>query len=211
MEKVNKNIMMVLYIGEFLDDKRHGKGRLILDGIKSWSYKGEFIDDKICGKGIFRWDENKKYNGSWVNNEISGYGILIEGNLKYIGYFEHNLKQGYGANFYNGKTAILGLWQNNTIEGYGIIIVIKDKSCNNFEEINNNNNSDNNYYKFVKIENGEIIKSKIEEEEICKFKKSKEYNDMIQLYKNKIYPDFQNNLENSKSEEDESFSSYDNY
>ena len=31
--------------------KKHGKGKMYLDGIKTWSYKGEFIDDKISGKG----------------------------------------------------------------------------------------------------------------------------------------------------------------
>lgn len=203
-----------IYIGEFLDDKRHGKGKLILDGIKSWSYKGEFANDKINGEGKFRWNENKNYTGSWVNNELSGYGILVDGYKKYIGYFEHNMKHGYGANFYDGKSAILGKWENDTIEGYAVVILIKDKIYNNdFVEINTNINSDNNDYKFVKTENGIIIKSKLDEEELSEFQRSKEYNDMIQLFKNKIYPDFEKNLNNScsYSDGDQSCSSCDNY
>ena len=39
-----------IYIGEFKDNKKHGKGKMYLDGIKTWSYKGEFIDDKISRK-----------------------------------------------------------------------------------------------------------------------------------------------------------------
>ena len=100
---------------------------MFLDGIKSWSYKGEFVDDKITGKGKFKWNEQKLYIGSWLNNELSGYGILIDGNTKYIGYLENNKKHGIGANFYNSKSAILGNWQNDLIEGYAIIVIINNK------------------------------------------------------------------------------------
>ena len=97
---------------------------MFLDVIKSWSYKGEFFEDNINGNGKFKWNDQKIYNGSWVNNELSGYGILIDGNNKYIGYLENNKKNGYGASFYNSQNAILGFWQNDLIEGYAIIILI---------------------------------------------------------------------------------------
>ena len=191
---------------------------MFLDGIKSWSYKGEFYEDKINGKGRFKWNEQKIYNGSWINNELSGYGILIDGNTKYIGYLEHNLKQGLGASFYNSNTAILGKWQNDLIDGYAMIILINN---NNFEQNKkieitteeNNLSSDDDKFncKFVKTMKGKIIKSNLETDEIYKFKESPEYNEMIRLYKDKIYPDYQQNLDISKSEEIESTSSYGNY
>ena len=65
--------------------------------------------------------------------------------------------------------------------------------------------------KFVKTMKGKIIKSNLETDEIYKFKESPEYNEMIRLYKDKIYPDYQQNLDISKSEEIESTSSYGNY
>ncbi len=58
---------------------------------------------------------------------------------------------------------------------------------------------------------GKIIKSNLETDELYKFKESPEYNEMIRLYKDKIYPDYQQNLDISKSEEIESTSSYGNY
>ena len=41
----------------------------------------------------------KEYNGEWDNNELFGYGVLIDKNCKHIGYFQHNKKHGYGSSF----------------------------------------------------------------------------------------------------------------
>ena len=182
---------------------------MFLDGIKSWSYKGEFFEDKINGKGRFKWNEQKIYNGSWINNELSGYGILIDGNNKYIGYFEHNIKNGYGASFYNSQTAILGCWKNDLIEGYAIIILLNNNSEKSkkiqisSEENDISSDESNNDFKYVKTLKGEIIESR--------FKLSKEYDDMIQLYNEKIINDFEQSLEESKSEENQSSSFFGNF
>ena len=206
-----------IYLGEFKEDKRHGNGKMFLDGIKSWSYKGEFVEDKITGKGRFKWNEQKLYFGSWLNNELSGYGILIDGNTKYIGYFENNKKHGYGANFYNSKSAILGKWQNDLIEGYAIIIIINNNSelCKKIdittEENNMISNEEKYNFKYVKTSKGQIINTNLKEDELNKFKESKEYNEMVRLYKDKILPDFEQNLEESKSEENQSSSFFGNF
>ena len=209
-----------IYIGDFKDDKRHGNGKMFLDGIKSWSYKGEFVEDKITGKGRFKWNEQKWYIGSWLNNELSGYGILVDGNDKYIGYLEHNIKNGYGANFYNSHSAILGNWQNNLIEGYAVIILINnncEKSKKSEITIEENNianiasNEDQFNFKLVKTMKGEIVNANLEGDEINEVKESKEYEDMIKLYKEKIFPDFEQNLEESKSEENQSSSFFGNF
>ena len=206
-----------IYIGEFKDDKKHGKGKMFLDGIKSWSYNGEFVDDKISGIGKFKWNENKMYYGSWLNNELSGYGILIDGNTKYIGYLEHNMKYGYGAMFYNTKSGILGKWENDLINGYAIIVLFTNNCERNKKneittEENNMNNDDDKYnFKFVKTSKGEIINNKLEIDELNKFKEGQEYKDMIHLFKEKIISDYEHNLDISKSEENESSSIFGNY
>ena len=206
-----------IYLGEYKNDKRHGKGKMFLDGIKSWSYKGEFVEDKITGKGRFKWNENKSYNGSWLNNELSGYGILIDGDNKYIGYFEHNMKHGYGANFYNSHSAILGNWKNDLIEDFAIIVLINNNPEQNKKieittEENNMISEEEKYnFKYVKTVKGEIVKGDLEEDELNEFKESKEYEEMIRLYKDKILPDFEQNLEESKSEENQSSSFFGNY
>ena len=167
-----------IYFGEFKEDKRHGNGKMFLDGIKSWSYKGEFVEDKITGKGRFKWNEQKLYIGSWLNNELSGYGILIDGNTKYIGYFENNKKHGYGANFYNSNSAILGKWQNDLIEGYAIIIVVNNnselsKKIEISTEENNMIGDEEKYnFKYVKTSKGQIINTNLKDDELNKFKES---------------------------------------
>lgn len=65
-------------------------------------------------------------------------------------------------------------------------------------------NDDINNYKFVKTLKGEIIENNLEEDLIDEFKSSKEYNEMIFLYKNKIYPDFIQSIEKTNTEENES-------
>ena len=206
-----------IYIGDFKDNKKHGKGKMFLDGIKSWSYNGEFENDKISGKGKFKWNEQKMYFGSWLNNELSGYGILIDENTKYIGYLEHNMKNGYGAMFYDLQSAILGKWENDLINGYAVVILLNSnleqnkKYENTSDEININSDDDESNYKFVKTMKGEIVNNKLEEDELNKFKESQEYKDMIGLYKKKILPDFELNLDISKTDENESSSIFGNY
>lgn len=137
------------------------------------------------------------YTGEWENSELSGYGILTKENIRHIGYFSHNYKQGYGASFYYAKYAILGKWEKDVIEGISILIILID-----LEQSNNGDTKDN--FKIVKTSNGEIVENNLDNDEINEFKSSQEYNEMILLYKNKIYPDFLriiqgNNVEDSES------------
>ena len=66
-------------------------------------------------------------------------------------------------------------------------------------------------FKYVKTSKGEIINASLETNELNEFKESQEYNDMMRIYKEKIYHDYEQNLEISKSEENESSSSFANY
>ena len=130
-------------------------------------------------------------------------------NTKHIGYFSHNNMHGYGASFYNSQFAILGKWENDFIEGYAIIIELNDlDQSNNIINTNNefNCNSDELEMscKIVKTCKGEIIQNTLENEDLNEFKSSKDYKEMILLYKNRIYPDFLENLEKSSTEENES-------
>jgi hypothetical protein len=181
-----------IYIGDFKDNKKHGQGTLILSGIEDWSYKGEFRDDKISGVGQYKWNKNMEYIGEWENSELSGYGMLIKENTRHIGYFSHNNKHGRGASFYSTKYAILGKWENDLIEGNAIIIPLSDLS-----QSNNEDNIDN--YQFVKASKGEIIENNLETDEVNDFKSSQEFNDLLLLYRNKIYPQFLQNIKKNNN------------
>ena len=186
-----------IYIGVFKDNKKHGQGTLSLNGIKTWSYKGQFKNDKISGMGRFRWNKNMYYIGEWEDSELSGYGILVKENIRHIGYFSHNYKQGFGASFYYEKYAILGKWEKDAIEGISVLIILTD-----LEQSNNVDTRDN--FKIVKTSKGEIIENNLDDDEINEYKSSQEYNDMISLYKKKIYPDFLNMMESNNNEDTES-------
>ena len=97
------------------------------------------------------------------------------------------------------------------MEGNAIIIILinLDKSSNAINDLISNNNSNiNNNYQYVKTHKGEIVQINLEDDELKKFKSSKEYNDMIVLFKNKIYPDYIKSVENIYDEENEN--NYDN-
>ena len=140
---------------------------------------------------------------------MSGYGFLTNKDTKHIGYFSHDNMHGYGASFYHDQFAILGNWENDYIEGFAFIIELPDlEQSNNIINTNNEYNCDNdeleNNYQIVKTCKGEIVQKNIENDELNEFKNSKEYSEMIQLYKNKIYPDFLQYIEKNSCEENES-------
>ena len=58
--------------------------------------------------------------------------------------------------------------------------------------------------KIVKTCKGEIIQNTLENEDLNEFKSSKDYKEMILLYKNRIYPVFSESSEKSSTEENES-------
>ena len=172
-----------IYIGQFKQGMKNGKGNLILGGGKNYGYSGMFKDDKIWGKGKFKWNENKEYIGEWEDDEISGYGIIREGKMWHVGFFKHNLKEGFGATFYVEQNfALLGKWENDLIEGCAILI--------NLEENNNNGNVNLDNEIIVSMTKGEITNMSLEEEEINKFKNNKDYHEVIKLYKEKFYFDY---------------------
>ena len=172
-----------IYIGQFKQGMKNGKGNLILGGGKNYGYSGMFKDDKIWGKGKFKWNENKEYIGEWEDDEISGYGIIREGKMWHVGFFKHNLKEGFGATFYVEQNfALLGKWENDLIEGCAILI--------NLEENNHNGNVNLDNEIIVSMNKGEITNMSLEEEEINKFKNNKDYYEVIKLYKEKFYFDY---------------------
>ena len=82
------------FIGEFLNDKFNGLGRIIFnDGSY---YEGVFENNFQNGFGKFEY-ENYSYIGNWLNNKKNGFGEenFNDGSY-YKGYFINDLKKGYG-------------------------------------------------------------------------------------------------------------------
>ena len=171
-----------IYKGQFKENMKHGKGIILLQGDGNYGYEGDFKEDKISGKGKFKWNSKKEYIGEWENNEISGYGILLEDKIRHIGFFSHDVKQGYGATFSIEKSfVLLGKWENDLIEGPSILL--------NLPDINEDNiNFDNEI--IVGMFKGEIINMSLDEEDLFKFKNSQDYQNINKLYKEKFFPDY---------------------
>ena len=166
----------IIYQGYFKDNKKEGMGKLIMKN--NSGYEGQFKKNKICGKGIFKWSETKMYDGEWDNNEISGFGILTENDIKHIGYFSHDKKDGFGASFYTEKKfVIISKWVNDIIDGITIIISLN---------LNDDKSDDFKNEKIVIIKEGNIIKSEFNENEINEIKKNKDYNEMMKLFRDKF-------------------------
>lgn len=174
-----------VYIGQFKKNMKNGNGNLILGGGGGahYGYEGMFKNDKISGKGKFKWNDNKEYIGEWEDNEISGYGTIHEGKMLHIGFFKHNLKDGYGSTFYEEQNfALLGKWENDLIEGSAILINLSENNNNGIIDINNEI--------IVGMTKGEITDMNLEEDDLNKFKNSRDYKELIKLYKEKFFFDY---------------------
>lgn len=91
-------ISMFFHLGEWQNDRRHGKGTLqmqngdIYQG--DWSegekngqgqyefanndlYEGYWLNGKRHGKGVYRWNNGETYNGDWKNDRMNGQGVRI--------------------------------------------------------------------------------------------------------------------------------------
>ena len=102
------------YIGEFIDMKKWGIGKLITNKI---NYEGEFVNDKIDGKGRIKFLKSGiEYEGTFVNDNIEGYGKFkwINGDV-YEGEVKNNKMNGNGIYHYKNGKVFKGLFENGQI------------------------------------------------------------------------------------------------
>ena len=103
--------------------------------------------------------------------------------MLHIVFFKHNLKEGFGTSFQEEQNfTLLGKWEKDLIEGSAILINLSENNANGILDIHKEI--------IVCITKGEITKMNLEEDELNKFKNSKDYNELIKLYKEKFFFDF---------------------
>ena len=118
---INKSKKDNMYVGEFVDSKREGKGQLTTQKIH---YVGEFKYDKFNGEGKIEFSKlGHKYEGEFKNNEINGMGIFTWNNGEtYEGEMTNGKMNGYGKYTYTTGQIYEGNYVNGVKEGLGKLI-----------------------------------------------------------------------------------------
>ena len=106
------------YFGEIKNYTKDGKGIL---KCKNYIYEGDFVNDKKQGKGILTYTENgNKYEGEFNNDDINGYGIYTFKNMHtYQGQFLNGTFNGKGIYKWPDGCYFNGEYVNGIREGIG--------------------------------------------------------------------------------------------
>ena len=116
----------VIFVGQVNEKKeREGIGAVIFQD-KDFVIMGEFKEGDLNGKGIvFNKNLNKKiYEGSFVNGEKSGNGVLnLSNGDKYEGEFKNNKYNGKGVYYFKGGKSWSGNFKEGSFDGEGELTV----------------------------------------------------------------------------------------
>ena len=112
------------YEGEFHNDIKHGKGKIIFYNNDSESYEGDFNNGEITGKGFYIWKNKHNYLGDFLRGKMHGKGIYKwpDGNV-YEGEYIYGIKEGYGEFKWNDGRIYKGPFKNGKQHGKGKLTV----------------------------------------------------------------------------------------
>lgn len=110
-----------LYFGEANQKKqRHGFGLMLYNNNKF--YEGMWINDRKNGLGCEFYFDSYFFFGFFNKGVRSGFGKYISKKSKviYEGYWVNDVKNGYGIMFQNNDTVFIGKWRNGFKHGLGM-------------------------------------------------------------------------------------------
>ena len=113
-----KNAKGNLYVGDFVESRRHGYGELDTNRLH---YKGQFVNDRFNGRGIIHFKiEGHDYDGDFRDNEINGNGVFrwTNGDV-YDGHMTRGKMNGLGRYTYANGQIYEGNYVNGVKEGKG--------------------------------------------------------------------------------------------
>lgn len=105
----------ILYTGEFLNGKKHGRGEVILpQAAGDDRYVGQFREGRMHGRGIYYFSNGGKYEGEFVLDQFNGDGSFEGPNGdRYVGQFRNGQFSGEGMyTFANGNVVQEGIFEN---------------------------------------------------------------------------------------------------
>jgi hypothetical protein len=110
----------ITYVGEWMDDRWHGKGELVCD---VGTYDGEFSQGVFEGRGIMHWKDHRYYEGQWKQGKRHGYGLNMgKFGQQRVGFWSENRYLGreeeaqpyIGLEEETGCISLLGTWGAGT-------------------------------------------------------------------------------------------------
>lgn len=111
------------YRGDWLDGEATGRG--ILTYKNKDIYDGEFLSNKRHGKGEMNCSDRKVINGHWLNDLLVGFvKVIYSNNDIYKGNFVNNKRHGKGKiKYYNENCISLydGEWEDDLKHGTGVL------------------------------------------------------------------------------------------
>lgn len=108
-----------VYTGTVRNGKPNGQGTLTWkDGDR---YDGAWLDGEISGHGTYSWPaEGEKYDGAWVDGEMSGHGVYTWSNgNRYTGAWLDGDMSGHGTYTWSDGNTYEGAWLDDKIGAYG--------------------------------------------------------------------------------------------
>ena len=104
-----------LYVGDLLNDRPHGKGRL--EFLNKDIYEGDFGHGKREGFGILLTYGGEKYQGHWTEDTMNGVGNYYEADGSvYEGEYLGGLREGQGKYTLPDGTCFTGTFANNLFD-----------------------------------------------------------------------------------------------
>ena len=87
------------------------------------TYSGETDFGIMSGNGTFQFVSGEYYEGSWVNDQIEGFGVISHPDAgQYEGEFSESQKTGIGTFTWVNGDQYVGSWENDTLTGNGVYI-----------------------------------------------------------------------------------------
>jgi len=107
-----------IYTGSWKEDRRNGHGSLVWKSTAK--YVGNFADDYREGYGRYTWANGDNYEGDWHLSLRTGKGKIVwaEGN-SYDGQWEEGFQNGHGVYRWVDGDRFEGGWLKNTKHGRG--------------------------------------------------------------------------------------------
>lgn len=128
---IKANDKNYFYFGEISQNKRHGKGRTVMQNGET-AFEGHYKNDMRDGFGVHYYKSGKiSYAGNWTENKKNGFGVAFspDNSSAFVGQWSDNRSVNTGAFFdCKGNLLYLGNIQNDMKHGAGITYNYDDKA-----------------------------------------------------------------------------------